>query len=68
MWNITECKACGHVHDCEKPSSRYPKEENQPFIEILGSFHRDTDGYYSSRVEVSLYACPICQTIRAKGL
>jgi len=54
-----ECGACGYVE------GRSEKEEdNQPFIEIKGSFYIRTSGYYSHDEEVELYACPKCKTIK----
>jgi len=56
-----ECTACGYV----KGRSDKP-EDHEPFKEIKGSFYVETTGYHINNIEVKLYACPKCHTVKAK--
>lgn len=59
-----QCKACGF--DDKTKQGRKTWEPELGFIEIEGHFTTITegDGYSRNRIEVSIYACPVCGTLR----
>jgi hypothetical protein len=60
-----KCKACGF--DDSAPQERKSWKNPLSFIEVEGHFTTlsDGDGWHpSNRIEISVYACPKCGTLR----
>jgi hypothetical protein len=55
---------CGYEHNTEEHSrlDMSPNAGNHPFIKIEGTFI--VTGSYGYKVEVRLFACPVCDTVR----
>jgi len=63
-----KCQAC-QFDDKEKQEKESWEPELQ-FIEIEGHFTviNDSDGWHRNRVEVSIYACPKCGTLKTNAV
>ncbi|MBM7598144.1 hypothetical protein JOC34_000501 [Virgibacillus halotolerans] len=61
-----ECKVCGHKHNIISYDHYEVSHANtEEFIHIQGHFTIDWgNGYNNSQREVSLYACPECNTVQ----
>lgn len=59
-----KCAACGHIETHGYDDKGEFVEEGPEFISIDGSF-TVTEGYLTRIIQkVSLYACPICGTVK----
>ena len=58
---------CGYEYEYEYDDETHERKAtigDEPYIKIIGTFMVENTGYHGGMHEVSLYACPKCQTIR----
>lgn len=60
-----KCQACGYDRHMEYDGKKNVYTNEEPFINIIGTFYVTRETNYSGKVDfqVQLYACPKCKTV-----